>query len=122
MCSAWTCPRWATNAPWRRRRKPASKDRVQFRLGDIQDIDLPPDSFDVVITYDTWCHIPQRAALIKRCAALLKPGGRMAIFDHVERRPAARRAGASTSSRCGIFPSWKRRRATPRRWRRPASA
>ena len=62
-------------------------DRVQFRLGDIQDIDLPPDSFDVVITYDTWCHIPQRAALIQRCATLLKPGGRMAIFDHVERRP-----------------------------------
>ena len=63
------------------------EDRVQFRLGDIQDIDLPADSFDVVITYDTWCHIPQRASLIKRCAALLKPGGRMAIFDHVERRP-----------------------------------
>lgn len=63
------------------------EDRVEFRLGDIQDIDLPADSFDVVITYDTWCHIPQRAALIKRCAALLKPGGRMAIFDHVERRP-----------------------------------
>ena len=65
----------------------ALDDRVQFRLGDIQGIDLPPDSFDVVITYDTWCHIPQRAALIQRCAALLKPGGRMAIFDHTERRP-----------------------------------
>ena len=31
-------------------REAGLEDRVQFRLGDIQDIDLPAESFDVVIT------------------------------------------------------------------------
>ena len=89
------------------------EDRVQFRLGDIQDIDLPVQSFDVVITYDTWCHIPQRASLIKRCAALLKPGGRMAIFDTWSGGPCPA-TGGSISSQCGTFPCWIHPVATPK--------
>ena len=60
---------------------------VQFRLGDIQAIALPPASFDVILSLDVWCHIPQRAALLQRCATLLRAGGRLAFYDHVERQP-----------------------------------
>jgi cyclopropane fatty-acyl-phospholipid synthase-like methyltransferase len=60
---------------------------VQFRLGDIHTITLPPASFDVILSLDVWCHIPRRAALLQRCATLLRAGGRLAFYDHVERQP-----------------------------------
>jgi len=62
-------------------------DKVEFRLGDIHAVDLPSTAFDVVIGFDAWCHIPRRRALLQRCADLLRPGGRVAFYDHVERRP-----------------------------------
>lgn len=60
---------------------------VQFRLGDIHAVSLPAASFDVIMSLDVWCHIPQRATLLQRCATLLRSGGRLAFYDHVERRP-----------------------------------
>ena len=68
-------------------------DRVEFRRGDIHAVDLPVSVFDVVLSLDAWCHIPRHAALLRRCAQLLRPGGRLAFYDHVERRrrPAAER-------------------------------
>jgi len=60
---------------------------VEFRLGDIHAIELPAGTFDVVFGLDAWCHIPRRAALLQRCARLLRPGGRVAFYDHAERRP-----------------------------------
>ena len=68
-------------------------DRVKFRRGDIHAVDLPEGGFDVVLSLDAWCHVPRRAALLRRCAQLLRPGGRLAFYDHIEqrRRPAAER-------------------------------
>lgn len=60
---------------------------VQFCLGDIDAVTLPPATFDVIMSLDVWCHIPRRAALLQRCATLLRPGGRLAFYDHVERQP-----------------------------------
>jgi len=59
---------------------------VEFRLGDIHDVVLPSAAFDVVLGLDAWCHIPRRALMLQRCATLLRPGGRVAFYDHVERR------------------------------------
>jgi cyclopropane fatty-acyl-phospholipid synthase-like methyltransferase len=61
-------------------------DLVTFRLGDIHRIELPSGAFDVIVGFDAWCHIPDRPGLLRRCAALLRPGGRLAFWDHVERR------------------------------------
>jgi len=60
---------------------------VEFRCGDIHAVVLPSATFDVVLGLDAWCHIPRRAALLERCATLLCSGGRVAFYDHVERRP-----------------------------------
>jgi cyclopropane fatty-acyl-phospholipid synthase-like methyltransferase len=62
-------------------------DLAQFRLGDIHAIELPAAAFDVVIGLDSWCHIQRRPVFLQRCADLLRPGGRLAFYDHVERRP-----------------------------------
>ena len=60
---------------------------VQFRLGNMHAVTLPPASFDVIMSLDVWCHMPRRAALLQRCATLLRAGGRLAFYDHVERQP-----------------------------------
>jgi len=60
---------------------------VQFRLGDIHAVALPPASFDVILSLDVWCHMPRRVALLQRCATLLRAGGCLAFCDHVERQP-----------------------------------
>jgi sarcosine/dimethylglycine N-methyltransferase len=60
---------------------------VQFRLGDLHAVALPPASFDVIVSLDVWCHLPRRAALLQRCVTLLRSGGRLAFYDHVERQP-----------------------------------
>jgi sarcosine/dimethylglycine N-methyltransferase len=62
-------------------------DLAQFRLGDINAVELPAAAFDVIIGLDSWCHIPRRSVLLQRCAELLRPGGRLAFYDHVERQP-----------------------------------
>jgi cyclopropane fatty-acyl-phospholipid synthase-like methyltransferase len=60
---------------------------VQFRCDDVQTASLPSATFDVILSLDAWCHIPQRAALLQRCATLLRAGGRLAFYDHVFRQP-----------------------------------
>ncbi len=60
---------------------------VKFRHGDIHALEFPAATFDFTISLDSWCHIPHRAALLQRCAQLLRPGGRIAFYDHVERQP-----------------------------------
>jgi len=60
---------------------------VKFRYGDIHALEFPAATFDFTISLDSWCHIPHRAALLQRCAQLLRPGGRIAFYDHVERQP-----------------------------------
>jgi SAM-dependent methyltransferase len=60
---------------------------AKFRHGDIHALEFPAATFDFTISLDSWCHIPHRVALLRRCAQLLRPGGRIAFYDHVERRP-----------------------------------
>jgi cyclopropane fatty-acyl-phospholipid synthase-like methyltransferase len=60
---------------------------VQFQHGDVHTVDLPTAAFDVILGLDAWCHIPHRGAMLQRCAAWLRPGGRIAFYDHIERQP-----------------------------------
>ena len=60
---------------------------VQFQHGDVHTVDLPAAAFDVILGLDAWCHIPRRATMLQRCAAWLRPGGRIAFYDHIERQP-----------------------------------
>jgi sarcosine/dimethylglycine N-methyltransferase len=70
-----------------RAREAALSHLVQFRCGDIAMLPLPEATFDVILGLDAWCHIPQRARLLQRCATLLRPHGRLAFYDHVVCQP-----------------------------------
>jgi tocopherol O-methyltransferase len=67
---------------WMARRQARAEgctDQVQFRLHDANQLDLPPQSFDVVWVVECSEHLADKARFIAACAGLLRPGGRIAL-------------------------------------------
>lgn len=54
-------------------------DRVEFRLMDAQDLDLPDASFDVVVSLFAVHHLPDPRAALKEMRRVLRPEGRLAV-------------------------------------------
>lgn len=56
-------------------------NRVGFRCANALDMPFDNASFDVVVSQEAFCHIPDKDRLIAQCARVLRPGGRMAFTD-----------------------------------------
>ena len=54
-------------------------DRVRFVHTDANNLDLAPESFDVVWVIECSEHIDDKAGLLASCARSLTPGGRLAL-------------------------------------------
>jgi SAM-dependent methyltransferase len=52
---------------------------IDFRSGNVHTLDLPLNSFDVIVTLETLSHISDQAAFVHRLSQLLKPGGFLLI-------------------------------------------
>jgi len=55
-------------------------ERLSFRVGDINELDLPARSFDLVLSIDTLYFSRDYARTIGRLSEVLRPGGRMAFL------------------------------------------
>jgi 2-polyprenyl-3-methyl-5-hydroxy-6-metoxy-1,4-benzoquinol methylase len=53
--------------------------QVDFRSGDVHTLDLPVNSFDVIVTSEVLSHVPDQPYFIHRLAELLKRGGFLII-------------------------------------------
>ncbi|HEX9184121.1 MAG TPA: methyltransferase domain-containing protein [Burkholderiales bacterium] len=63
---------------------------VDFVHGDATAIPFPDSRFDVLIGQESWLHIPDKAALIRQCARVVKPAGTIAFTDIVLRAQLTR--------------------------------
>lgn len=61
--------------------------RVDLRLGDAQALEFPAASFDTVVCTLALCTIPDPAQAVAEAARVLRPGGQLALLEHV-RSPA----------------------------------
>lgn len=59
-------------------------DRVEFRVGDITRIDLPDASVDHAWTQHVAMNIADRPRLYSELRRVLRPGGRLAVFDVID--------------------------------------
>jgi sarcosine/dimethylglycine N-methyltransferase len=59
-------------------------DRVDLRVGDIADIDLPDGAVDHCWTQHVAMNIEDRHGLYREIRRVLRPGGRFALFDVID--------------------------------------
>ncbi len=56
-------------------------DRVTAQLGDVTDLPFPDGSFDLVVSSFSLHHWADPAAAVPELARVLRPGGRLHIYD-----------------------------------------
>jgi len=54
-------------------------DRAAFRVHDANTLDLPPQTFDRIWIIECSEHIRDKQTFFRRCARLLRPGGRLGL-------------------------------------------
>jgi ubiquinone/menaquinone biosynthesis C-methylase UbiE len=66
----------------RRRAAELGRD-VDLRSGDAQALDFPDESFETVTCTIALCTIPDDRAAVAEAMRVLRPGGRLLLFEHV---------------------------------------
>lgn len=59
---------------------------IDARVCDVHELDFADDSFDQVYTSCTFCSVPEPIEGLKQLRRVLKPGGRLRMFEHTGSR------------------------------------
>ncbi len=84
------------------RHRPADRS-LDLRDGDAQALDFPDASFDTVIGTLVLCTIPDPVAALREIRRVLKPGGRLLFWEHVNARSRLGRIALGA-----VTPLWSR--------------
>ncbi|MBK8269361.1 MAG: class I SAM-dependent methyltransferase [Planctomycetes bacterium] len=67
-------------------RRRAYCGQMAFVLGDAERLAFGDESFDTVVSSCTMCSVPQPVVALKELHRVLRPGGRLLMFEHVRSR------------------------------------
>ncbi len=59
---------------------------IDLQEMDVHDLTFPDDSFDQVFTVCTFCSVPNPVHGLEQLRRVLKPGGRLRMFEHTGSR------------------------------------
>lgn len=57
---------------------------VEFQVADAEDLPFPPEAFDTIVGTLVFCSIPHPVIALKEVERVLKPGGKLLLFEHVQ--------------------------------------
>ncbi|WP_171166944.1 cyclopropane-fatty-acyl-phospholipid synthase family protein [Streptomyces sp. I05A-00742] len=77
-------------------------DRVVFRYADAADLPFPPGSFDAAWLFESLLHMPDPRRVLLGIADVLRPGGRLAIANVVERAPLPPESRPALDTFCAL--------------------
>jgi len=66
---------------------------ADLRVGDVQALDFPDESFDTVTCTLGFCTIPDTRAAAREALRVLRPGGQLLLLEHVRSPASLVRAG-----------------------------
>lgn len=66
-----------------RRRAEAFAGNLELVQGDATSLCFPDGSFDTIVTSCTMCSVPSPAMVFSELYRVLRPGGRLLMFEHV---------------------------------------
>ncbi len=81
----------------------AGVTNVEFRKGEIEDIPLPDDSVDVIISNCVINLSADKPTVFREARRVLRPGGRFAVSDVVTKRPFTDQEKADLASWTGCI-------------------
>lgn len=79
-----------------RNRSAARAPNVRYRLGDIMRLELPENSFEILICHNLLPYVAEPETLFRRFKALLSPDGRLLLDEVVGSDDPVKRATQST--------------------------
>lgn len=82
-------------------RERSGLDNVEFRLGEIEHLPLPDNSVDCIISNCVINLSPDKPAVWREIARVLKPGGRVAVSDLALLRPLPEAIGEKVEALIG---------------------
>jgi ubiquinone/menaquinone biosynthesis C-methylase UbiE len=56
-------------------------DRVTFQCANALDLPFVDGTFDILISQEAFCHVPDKDRLVAECTRVVMPGGRIAFTD-----------------------------------------
>jgi ubiquinone/menaquinone biosynthesis C-methylase UbiE len=78
--------RMLENAERRAARYRASGGTVELRRADVEQLDLPDESFDQAFTSCTFCSVARPIEGLREIFRILRPGGDLYMFEHTGSR------------------------------------
>lgn len=60
--------------------------RIEVRAMDVRALEFPDESFDAALAVCVFCSVPRPAAGLQEVRRVLRPGGRLFLFEHVRSR------------------------------------